>query len=492
MARTRTLLVLAAVACLSAPLAVGLGSPARAATTGPSVLHVGVVTRQDVASRAGSEDDTVVEPDLAASPLDPDVAVAAAHDSRYSDGGAVAITSAWTADGGATWHHAPVPGLTLATGGPYQRASDPVLAFGPDGTAYLSVLVFDQPACHSAVAVLRSGNGGRTWSAPSYVHRTTTCDVSDDKNFIVVDGNQASPHRGRVYQFWSLFRFSGNNFLGSPQKVRWSDDHGRTWSDTSAVTPADHATQNSVAMVLSNGTIIDTYYDFGAGAAAPDSTPGLAPDTARPALRAGPAVIDATGPIFASRSTDGGVTWQRLGEVTNNGGGFAPGVRCCLFSATLDSVTQRMYVSWNGSGPGDTDPVQVSSSDDGVLWTSPVTVTRGDVPGVQRVNNDVVAQGGHVYVSYGTRTQIDASGGVVQQQLSTSDNGGRTFAGPVSLGQRSNLKYAAQARGFFPGDYTGSAISGGRLYLAWARSSVPPTSSTSPFHQVIDGATLQR
>ena len=149
--------------------------PAFARTDSPVVLHQGVVTRQDVASQSGSETDTVVEPDVAVSPIDKNVAVAAAHDSRYSDGGAVDISVAWTSNGGATWQHLPVQGITTATGGPYDRASDPVVAFGPDGTAYLSVLLIDASTCPSAVAVLRSTDGGQTWSKPFYAHTSDSC-----------------------------------------------------------------------------------------------------------------------------------------------------------------------------------------------------------------------------------------------------------------------------------------------------------------------------
>jgi hypothetical protein len=103
----------------------------------------------------------------------------------------------------------------------------------------------------------------------------------------------------------------------------------------------------------------------------------------------------------------------------------------------------------------------------------------------------VVARGGTVYVAYGTRTQPQNSGGFVQQQLSVSRNGGRSFGSPISIGPRSVLKYAAQARGYFPGDYIGEAIAPGRIYAVWAVSSKPPASSTSPYHQVIYGATLR-
>src|SRR5689334_6354054 len=61
---------------------------AYAAGPGPVALTtVGQVARQDVPALPGSEPDTLVEPDVAVSPLDPAVAVAVAHDGRYPDGG---------------------------------------------------------------------------------------------------------------------------------------------------------------------------------------------------------------------------------------------------------------------------------------------------------------------------------------------------------------------------------------------------------------------
>ena len=381
----------------------------------PTVTHQGQVTRQDVPSKPGSEPDTVVEPDVAVSPLNGKVAIAAAHDSRYANGGAVGISVAWTADGGAHWHHMPVRGITTATGGSYQRASDPVVAFGPDGTAYLSVLLINATSCPTAVAVLRSTTGGQTWSKPFYAHKSATCDYSDDKNWLVVDDS------------------------------------------------------------------------------APDAAPGAQPDSPRPRLQrfaTAAAAIDAAGPNYASTSTDGGARWSHTVEITNLGGGFADGVRCCLFGADIDSVTHTMYVAWNG-GVADTDPVYVSSSTNGRLWSSPIRVSRGDVSGVQRVNVDVAARAGRVYIGYGTRTRPEQNGGYVQQQLSVSYNGGRSFGPPISVGPRSVLKYAARSDGFFPGDYIGEAVARGRLYMVWAVSSKPPAYSSSKFHQIIYGATFR-
>jgi hypothetical protein len=492
--RLRPAIVLLVSAAVVVPAAVA----AHATTLRPRVVltQQGQVTRQDIPSRGKSEPDTVVEPDVAVDPLNSNIAVAAAHDSRYSDGGAVGISVAWTSDGGASWHHKPAPGITKAAGGIWDRASDPVLAFGPDGTAYLSVLAFTN-GCATAVVVLRSHDGGQTWSKPFYADRRTSCGFSDDKNWIVVDRHRSSPHYGRIYQFWTPFISNGNKFIGDPQAVRWSDDHATTWSTTHFLTAKDRGTQNSQPMILPNGHIVDTFYDYGQGQRSPDAAPGgVTPEASgatrqqRHAFVAPRATINASGPIESVISTDGGATWSPENEVVNNAGGYADGVRCCLFGADIDAVTHRMYVAYEG-GVGDTDPVYLTYSDNGTDWSSPIRVSRGDVSGVQRVNVDVVARAGRVYVGYGTRTKPAQSGGFVQQQLSTSTDGGLSFGAPVSIGPRSVLKYAARSEGYFPGDYIGEAIAPGRIFMVWAVSSKPPAPSSSKYHQVIYGATLR-
>src|SRR4051794_24238953 len=105
----------------------GLVSPASAGAAtsrshGPVVLSLGQIARQEVTPRPGSEPDTLVEPDIAVSPRDPRVAVAVSHEGRFADGGASAIMHAWTRNGGASWRHASVSGITTATGGAWNRA----------------------------------------------------------------------------------------------------------------------------------------------------------------------------------------------------------------------------------------------------------------------------------------------------------------------------------------------------------------------------------
>jgi len=77
----------------------------------------------------------------------------------------------------------------------------------------------------------------------------------------------------------------------------------------------------------------------------------------------------------------------------------------------------------------------------------------------------------------------------VQQQLSVS-HGAAPFGAPTSLGPPSDLNYAAVARGKFPGDYTGSSLTHGRLYVAWCVSSTP-SDPTAQYHQTLYAAVIR-
>jgi hypothetical protein len=456
-------------------------SPARPGP--PTVRSVGQIARQDVAPQPGSEPDTLVEPDVAVSPRDPRIAVAVAHDGRFPDGGAVDITHAWTRDGGRTWHHAPMPYLTAAVGGVWDRASDPVAAFGPDGSVYVSTLLFTL-GCDSAVAVSRSTDGGRTFGRPVLAHASHTCAVSDDKNWLVVDTSPRSPHRGRLYQFWTPFLYDaeGNN-TGAPQALRWSDDRGRHWSRTVLISAADSFSQNSQPMIQPDGTITDSYLDFGTagGREGPESRIGAKAET-----DATPAAAPQGDLLVARTSRDGGAHWSAKTTITHDAGEGPAGVRCCLPSATADPRTGRLYAAWESADPA---VVALSTSRDGRHWSAPVRVNREFRPGLDHVNVDVAAEGGRVYVSYGTRDTTVQGGRFVQQKVSVSTDGGARFRAPVALGPRSDLAFAAEAGGKFPGDYIGSAVRAGRVYLVWCRSSTPPD-PTARFHQTLWAAVL--
>jgi BNR repeat-like domain len=476
------LLGLLAVPALAAAQGVGART-VHTSRAAPAVLHVGRIDRQDVAPRSNCERDTLAEPHVAISPVNPRVQIAVAHDCRFSSGGAVDISYAWTHDGGAHWHHAPVPGLTRAVGGVWARASDPVVAFGPGGAVYISALVFDL-GCSSGVMVSKSVNGGASFARPVLVHRSTTCSYSDDKNWLVVDTHRKSPFYGRLYQFWTVFLSTRQGQpIGVPQVVRWSDDNGAHWSRTHLVTPRHENSQDSQPMIQPNGTIVDAYYSFGSGSD-PGSTPATIGDHAH--VGAAAAAASAT-PFVARTSDDGGATWSRESVITPNVGFGPPDVRCCLPAASADPVRGTLYAVWDGAGPG--EPITLASSSDGRHW-SRMLVTPEHRRNIQHVNAAVAAYNGRVFVSYGRRNTAVGDGDLVQQELSSSFDAGASFGPALALGPVSDLKYAAVAPVAFPGDYIGASQTESRLTLVWCVSS-RPANPARKYHQVLYGAVLR-
>ncbi|WP_275925296.1 alkaline phosphatase family protein, partial [Burkholderia sola] len=87
---------------------------------------------------------------------------------RWSNGGAHGLVAGYTFDAGATWARTPQPFSACAPGGlKYERASDPWVSFGPDGTAYSVSISFNQSNNANAVGASVSTDGGQTWSNPA-------------------------------------------------------------------------------------------------------------------------------------------------------------------------------------------------------------------------------------------------------------------------------------------------------------------------------------
>src|SRR4051794_28113828 len=76
--------------------------------------------------------DTEIEPSIAVNPGNPRNVVAAFQEDRVDSGGDAGNGFTATFDGGRTWTHGYLPGLTRYTGGTFDRASDAVVTFGAD------------------------------------------------------------------------------------------------------------------------------------------------------------------------------------------------------------------------------------------------------------------------------------------------------------------------------------------------------------------------
>ena len=144
---------------------IGLLQPARSVAQAVSATEI---TRETIQAASGAQAHTQVEPDIAVDPNNPQIVVAVVQQGRFPDGGATEIGYATSHDGGQTWTADDLPLLTVATGGAFERGTDPAVAFGPNGEVYAESLVFG--GIRSSIAVQRSDDGGLTFGAPVLAH----------------------------------------------------------------------------------------------------------------------------------------------------------------------------------------------------------------------------------------------------------------------------------------------------------------------------------
>lgn len=188
------------------------------------------------------------------------------------------IYFARTTNAGASWEAARAIFHPLAN----EFAIGDQIAVLPDGTL-LDVFALTQGSGiqkHSSafVAVLRSTDGGDTWSAPIIVGDNNGVGVRDPETGIglrtgsglpdvAVDLNAASAGYGTVYVVWQAAQLSGKtngSFNFDQILFSKSTDGGETWSAPAIVnkTPGGGPAFTPSVHVAADGTVGITYYDL--------------------------------------------------------------------------------------------------------------------------------------------------------------------------------------------------------------------------------------
>src|SRR6266480_8015745 len=167
-------------------LALATASPALASTETPLVT-VSSTDPYAGCSNAGQSGtvtvDAEVEPQVAVNPHTAGNIIGAWQQDRWSNGGAQGLVAGFSTDGGKTWGEsqlpfsgcAHLPVLDPFTGTPYNRASDPWVSIGPDGTAYAVGLLATNSTLSgggnndTGVAAVTSTTGGASWDNPRLI-----------------------------------------------------------------------------------------------------------------------------------------------------------------------------------------------------------------------------------------------------------------------------------------------------------------------------------
>src|SRR5438067_4754691 len=405
-----------------------------------------------------------VEPFVAVNPANPSNIVGVFQQDRWSNGGAHGLVASTSHDGGSTWteswaHFSICSGGTAANGGNYDRASDPWVTFTRNGDAYQISLSASADLTVSAVLVSKSVDGGDAWSEPTTLARNVSGFAEgpgfNDKESITADPTNAN----NVYAVWDRSRFpsdqAGVTAQMSAASVRGdimfsrTTDGGQTWSpprDILGLNQNEFTIGNQIA-VLPDGTLVDIFEDLnGSG-------------RQRSPHQFHQSVI---------RSTDHGVTWSNVIDISTDGsvavrdpdtGAFVRSGAGLPDIAVAPNGT--LYAVWSDgrfSGFAHDDVALSRSTDGGLTWSTPTKVNASP-PGVAAFTPSVdVSTDGTVAVTYyDFRNNTPNPSTLPTDAFAVfSHDGGATFGGEVRLTKRSfDLDLAPRAGGLFLGDYVG-------------------------------------
>lgn len=426
------------IALLAVPAGLAL------AVAAPTAAHANVTVTQvsqDIFTDTQAQHNTEVEPDTFASGS---TIVSAFQVGRVSGGGSSDIGWATSTNGGATWTHGYLPGITGNTGGPFGQASDASVAFDAKHNVWL---ISSLGVSGSAVDVItsRSTDGGLTWSNP-----VTTATGANDKNWIVCDDTASSPHFGNCYTEYDI------TSAGDSIRMRTSTNGGITWG--AALAPGgSHTGLGGQPVVLPNGDVVVPYESLNSQ-------------------------------IRSFNSVNGGASWNSSVLVSSISHHTVAGSlrEEPLPSAEADAAG-TVYVAWADcrfrSGCPSNDIVLARSTSE-TTWSAPVRVPADAVSstvdhfipgiGVDHSTSGSSARIGLTYYFYPTAS-CTSSTCQLDVGFISSVNGGASWstatqlAGPMSL---SWLPNTSQGRMF--GDYIStSVVSGGNAYPILSIASAP-------------------
>ncbi len=442
---TLALAVLIGAGAVSARLALASGT---AHATTPHLTQISI----DPYTTSDTQHQTEVEPDTFAFGS---TIVSAFQTGRATGAGATNIGWATSNDGGKTWQHGVLPGITTIAGGKYARASDSSVAYDARHRVWLIASLGIPSSGGFDVLVNRSTDGGFTWSKPVAVAVSGTT-ASFDKDWIVCDTSVFSPFFGHCYAEWD-----NNATASQPIMMSTSTDGGKTWGAPNSPPNQTFAGIGGQPLVQPSGKVIVPIFgaDLNTGA----------------------------GSIQSFTSVDGGKSWTTPVLVATatmhfQNAAYRGGE---LPSAEIDG-SGRVYVVWSDCrfiANCTADDIVMTTSIDGTTW-SPVqripidTVDSGEdnFTAAIAVNRATFGDDAHLGVAYYYFPDTTCNTNDCQLFLGfiSSTNGGaswsqaKTVAGPMMLPWLANT-----GAGYMTGDYISASFVGNTVFPAFALATAP-------------------
>lgn len=406
-----------------------------------------------------------VEPYVAVNPANSSNLIGQWQQDRWSNGGAHGLASASTTNGGKNWAVTPLPFSVCAPGGlNYERASDPWVSIGPDGTAYSVSISFNQSNNDNAVAAATSTDSGATWGNLSVLKADTgTTQYFNDKESVTADPG----HAGVAYAVWDR--------LASPNSNPYADGHafaytgptwfsktingGKNWSPAYIINDVANPT-GEMNQTIGNQIVVDpnsgTLYDFFDAIYSTGSN-----STSAHYYN-----------VAMQSSTDGGATWTspqvispiHYAPVSDPNTGATIRTGDIIPEPAIDA-SGNLYVVWQDSrfsGGAYSEVAASVSTRGGLTWSTPARVNTPT--GRPAFTPMVAAAAGTVALTYydfrklGTQTTTLPT----DYWKSTATSGSVNFGSEQHVAGSFDMLTAPYAHGYFVGDYEGLAsVSGG-------------------------------
>lgn len=399
---------------------------------------------------AGAE----VEPFAATNPRDPQHLVAVWQQDRWSGGAARALVAAVSFDGGRSWSRQLLPfsrcgGAAAGSAGDYARTTDPWVDFAPDGTVHVMGLSLEVgallPGSASAMLAARSVDGGRSWGPPSVLVRDGAS-VFNDKNSLTADPTDPQ----RVYAVWDRIDLAG---LG-PTLMARSVDGGRSWEAARPIyvpqapsgASGESQTIGNRIVVRPDGTLVNLFTQVDRVGGRDEAWLGVL------------------------LSADKGQSWSapvRIASLLAVGARDPQTGKAIRDGAILASIAAlpdgSLWVAWQDARfeAGQRDAIVGSRSADGGLSWGPVQRLSRVASATAFTPTLAVRPDGVLgLLHYDLRDEsADAATLLASAWLLSSRDGGASWA-ETRVREPFDLNRAADARGWFLGDYQGLTASG--------------------------------
>ena len=343
---------------------------------------------------------------------------------------------------------------------------DPILVYNAKlGRWYAGAMVGGTPAgdCGGHGLGLWTSTNGINWSSGPCAHvNNAVYPEGDDRPSMWVDNNPASPYYGRMY-----ISYNNNSSSDGDLYVAYSDpNNGNIWYQVLVYS-------GSGSTIVRNGQVT--------GSVGADGSVFIA--AMAPSIGVSGSRVKRGNYMF--RSTNGGVSWQRL---TLSAPDFiAPGQSLCLELPEEDQpfgisqiwpfegygqpgvgpngVVHYVYGEYDNASSDQSNVRYIRSTDNGNTWSPPITLNTDGSGGPQWMPSLAVTKKGAVFVSWYDR---QGTGQAYTYWGSASTDNGATWQAPQQVSDITIPEPVSDsARLCFAGDYNYQSAYNDTLHLAW-------------------------